>query len=104
LLEIFFGTIKINTVSRTGNVATVITTAAHGLTTGQPVTVYCSNNSFSTIGTVNVTVVDAITFTYITTGSGTIASTSATGTVIRSGIGKFHNHRITVWNRWCYNK
>jgi hypothetical protein len=85
------GTIKISQVSRTGNTATITTTAVHGLTTGMPVRIVCSNSQFTTIGTVNVTVVNTTRFTYTTTGSGTISSTSATGTVIRTGFGKFHN-------------
>lgn len=85
------GTIKISQVSRTGTTATITTTAAHGLSTGQTARIVCSNSSFTTIGAVSLTVVDAITFTYTTVSSGNIATQSATGTVIRLGFGKFHS-------------
>lgn len=85
------GTIKISQVSRSGNTATLITTVAHNLSTGAQVRIVCSNSQFTTIGVVTITQVNATTFTYTTTGSGTIALQSATGTVILPNIGKAHS-------------
>jgi hypothetical protein len=76
-----FGTIRIATLARSSNVATVTTVNPHSLTTGNTVEIDSSVDSFNTVGTVSVTVVDSNTFTYSNTGADfTIAS--ATGTVI----------------------
>lgn len=71
--------LNISSVSRTTNVATITTTAAHGLSTGNRVTIDCSNSSFNT-GTTSITVTGLTTFTYSNTGSD-LGSTSASGTV-----------------------
>jgi hypothetical protein len=86
-----FGTIRIASIARTGTTATITTTAAHGLTNGELVEISCSNETFSTIGTVSVSNVTTNTFNYTTVSSGNISSgTTATGTVIRPGIGRIH--------------
>jgi hypothetical protein len=70
----------ISNVSRTSNVATITTSAAHGLVEGDVVSIECSdttfNNSFVTLssGTTGSTIV------YPNSG-GDVASTAATGTV-----------------------
>jgi len=88
-------TLTISTVARNGsNVATVATTANHGLTNGDLVTVVCStDSSFSTTNSA-VTVVNATSFTYSNTG-GTAGTTAATGSVYVGAIG---NRLLTTAN------
>lgn len=71
---------SMSSVARTSNVATITTSANHGLTTGAVVTITeCSTSSFNTtMATITVTGVRA--FTYANTGI-TVATTSATGTI-----------------------
>lgn len=73
-----FTNAAIATVARSTNVATVTTTAAHGLTSTSKVKITCSNQSFDTVTT--VTVVNATTFSYSNTGSD-VTAVAATGTV-----------------------
>ena len=82
-----FGLIKVASVSRTSNVATVTTIDTHQLTTGNNVEIETSFNSFNPTGTVSVTVTGTNTFTYSNAG-GDVASTSTTGTVIRDNVGE----------------
>ncbi len=64
--------------SVTTNVATINTTAAHGLTTGDIVTV-SGSTGVTVDGTFKITVVDSDTFTYaITVGNGTITAATIT--------------------------
>ncbi len=85
-----FGTIRIASISRTGTTATITTTAAHGLTSSQQVEIACSNETFSSIGSVTITVTSPTTFTYTTVSSGAVATVAATGTVVVPNIGKTH--------------
>jgi len=77
----------ISTVARNGsNVATIVTTANHGLTTGDTVTIVCTSDSgFNTVNA-SVTVSNNTTFTYANTGAlvGTIAGS---GTVFIGATG-----------------
>jgi len=76
-----FGLLRISTVSRSSNTATIVTSTPHNLATGALVKVVCSIPSFSTISTVSITVVDATTFTYANV-SPSIITTPATGSII----------------------
>lgn len=68
------------TVSRNGaNVATIFTSANHGLNTGDRVTISCSDSSFNTYMSY-VTVTGLQTFEYDNTGS-LVSETPATGTI-----------------------
>jgi hypothetical protein len=78
-----FGNINIAAVSRSGNVATITTTSAHQLSTGESVTVRSSNETFNTATPTLVTVVNATTFTYSNVGTFVSPNTPATGRVIR---------------------
>jgi hypothetical protein len=78
-----FGTIRIQTVQRSGNVATITTTQPHNLTTNDLVTIRASIESFNTLGNVSVTVTGSNTFTYSNSGV-FVAPTTATGTIIRN--------------------
>ena len=67
-------TVSINNKARTTNVATLTTTAAHGLCTGMEITITGVDATFN--GTYTITAVPTTTtFTYTTATSGTIAST-----------------------------
>ena len=67
-------TVSINNKARTTNVATLTTTAAHGLCTGMEITITGVDATFN--GTYRITAVPTTTtFTYTTATSGTIAST-----------------------------
>jgi len=79
------GSIRIFSVARNANVATIVTVNPHNLATGNLVSVRCSFDSFATVNTVSITVVDSTTFTYSNTGSN-VTTTSATGSVT-TGIG-----------------
>lgn len=77
----------ISTVARNGsNVATIVTTANHGLTNGDTVTIVCtSDTGFNTVGAA-VTVTNATTFTYSNTGA-TVVTTAGSGTVFIGAVG-----------------
>jgi microcystin-dependent protein len=71
----------IATVARSGNIATITTTAPHEYDTGYIVSVVCANSTFNTAGTVAViTRIDPNTFTYSNVGT-SVTSTATTGTV-----------------------
>ena len=76
-----FGTIRIATLARSGNVATITTIDPHGLTTGNTAEIDSSVDSFNTVNAVSLTVVDNTTFTYSNTGAN-FSAAAATGTVI----------------------
>jgi hypothetical protein len=80
-----FGTIRIATLARSSNVATVTTIDPHNLTTGDTAEIDSSVDSFNTVNAVSLTVVDSTTFTYSNTGSN-FSAAAATGTVI-TGVG-----------------
>lgn len=72
--------LSISSVARNAsNVATITTTGAHDLVTGNIVSVSCSDNTFDTYSS-SITVTGFNTFTYSNTGS-TVSTTSATGTI-----------------------
>ena len=76
----------ISTVARNGsNVATITTTANHGLTTTDTVTIVCGDAGFNTVNAV-VTVITSTTFTYANTGA-TVVSTAGTGSVFIGATG-----------------
>jgi len=79
------GSIRILSVARSSNTATIVTINPHNLATGNLVAIRCSFDSFATVGTVSITVVNSTTFTYSNTG-GDISTTSATGSVA-TGVG-----------------
>jgi hypothetical protein len=79
-----FGTINIVQVSRSGNIARIVTEQSHQLTTGDTVEIKCSIETFNTATPVAVTVVNSTTFTYANTGTFVATSTAATGRVLRS--------------------
>jgi hypothetical protein len=79
-------TLIISTIARNGsNVATIATTIAHGLTSGDLVTVVCTSSTFSVLN-VSVTVVNSTTFSYSNTGS-ILSTISSVGTVYTGGTG-----------------
>jgi hypothetical protein len=72
-------TINVSTVSSSGTTITINTSSAHGLGSGQKVTIYgitLNNGLFN--GTYSVTVVDSDTFTFTAATSQTVSNTSAT--------------------------
>jgi hypothetical protein len=77
----------ISTVARNGsNVATIVTTANHGLTNGDTVTIVCTSDvGFNTVQTA-VTVTNTTTFTYANTGA-TVLTTAGSGTVFIGATG-----------------
>jgi hypothetical protein len=77
----------ISTVARNGsNVATMTTTANHGLTTGDTVTIVCgSDTGFNTVNAV-ATVTSLTTFTYANTGA-LVTTVAGTGSVFIGTVG-----------------
>jgi hypothetical protein len=76
------GQYSISSISRNTNVTTVVTTAAHGMTSGRSVTIAgVADNTYN--GTFNVTVTNSTTFTY--SNSGTNGSSSG-GTALDNTI------------------
>ena len=77
----------ISTVARNGsNVATIVTTANHGLTNGDVVTIVCTSDAgFNTVQTA-VTVTNLTTFTYANTGA-TVTTVAGSGTVFTGAVG-----------------
>ena len=69
--------------SKASGTATLVTTAAHGLQTGQYVTVKSVPDSTYNIDYVSVTRVDATTFTYAISDTTSESTTSSTGSVKR---------------------
>ena len=74
---------SIATVSRAANIATIVTSSAHGYITGDRVVVNCSTNDFDNFAGISITVVNSTTFRYANSGSD-VSATSATGTVAKS--------------------
>ena len=74
-------TLTIGSIARNGsNVATITTTANHGLTTGDTVTVVCGSDSTFDARNISATVTGLTTFTYSNTGS-TLLTTLSSGSV-----------------------
>lgn len=63
------GVYAVSTISRTSNISTVVTTAAHNLTTGDVVAITGVTNSTFNTTSVSVTVINSTTFTYANTGT-----------------------------------
>ncbi len=80
-------TVTISTIARNAsNVATIVTTSNHGLTTGDTVTVVCGTDvSFNTVNA-SVTVLSLDTFSYSNTGS-TVSTTASNGNVYIGAVG-----------------
>ena len=77
------GSVSISTVGRSTNVASIVTATAHGITTGDLVTVEVSgvtSTAFNTSMTVATRISDTA-FSYSNTGTDVGAGTGATGTV-----------------------
>lgn len=72
------GVYSISSISRTTNVSTIVTTAAHNLTTGDLVKVAGVTDTTFNIASVSVTVTNSTTFTYANTGTN---GSSSGGTV-----------------------
>lgn len=72
-----------STRERTSNVATIVTASAHGLTTGDLVTVSAmTDTTFNAVG-VEVTVTNATTFTYANTGTDVTSGSDTGGSVVQ---------------------
>ena len=84
-----------STRSRSTNVATVVTSTAHNLTTGDVVTIYgFADATFD--GTVTITVVNSTTFTYPNTGAFVSTTTDTGGTVTTGNEDNTENLRVTL--------
>lgn len=84
-----------STRSRSTNVATVVTSTAHNLTTGDVVTIYgFADATFD--GTVTVTVVNSTTFTYANIGAFVATTTDTGGTVTTGSEDNTENLRVTL--------
>jgi hypothetical protein len=77
------GTIKISSLSRNNNIATLVTATPHNLATypNNPIKIISSIDSFNTVGTVSFTIVNNTTITYSNAGDN-LAITPATGNVL----------------------
>jgi len=80
-------TALISTVSRSANVATITTSANHGLVNGDLVTVVCTTNASFDVQNVAVTVTGLTTFTY-SNAAANLGSTAATGEVYIGAVSK----------------
>lgn len=78
----YIDNVSISSITRTGGTATVTTSSAHGLATGELVTIYGAAQTAYNI-TATVTVTSSTTFTYTVTGAPT---TPATGTMLLNKI------------------
>jgi len=67
--------------ARSSNVATIVTDSAHGLTTGNIVSIFDCGDSTYDAEDVVVTVVNTTTFTYANTGTNETATTDTAGRV-----------------------
>ena len=84
-----------STRSRSTNVATVTTSTAHNLATGDLVTIYgFADATFD--GTVTITVVNSTTFTYPNTGAFVSTTTDTGGTVTTGNEDNTENLRVTL--------
>ena len=79
-----FTTFNISQIYRTSNIATVVTASAHGLVTGDKVTipsVAINNNAFAGFrGSYSITRTDSVTFTYTNTGANVTSVSLLSGT------------------------
>jgi hypothetical protein len=82
--------IPLATVSRSSATATIVTSVAHGLSTGQTISVYNTGTALDSDLNKVITVTNATTFTYTSGTTGTIGSTAATSAVITP------DYKITV--------
>lgn len=83
------------TRSRSTNVATVTTSAAHNLTSGDVVTIFgFADATFD--GQVTITVINSTTFTYPNTGSVVSTTTDTAGTVTTGNEDNTENLRVTL--------
>lgn len=73
-------TLIISTVARATSTATVTTTANHGLTTGDTVTVVCLGDTSFSANNVSVTVTSLTAFTYSNSGTN-VTATASSGSV-----------------------
>ena len=84
-----------STRSRSTNVATIVTSSAHNLATGDVVTIYgFVDATFD--GVFTVTVVNSTTFTYPNTGSFVSTTTDTGGTVTTGNEDNTENLRVTL--------
>jgi hypothetical protein len=74
---------NLSTVARSSNVATVVTTAAHQLITGDKVDINAVDNTFDE-NNVTITYISSTSFSYANTG-GDVSTKSDAGTCIKSG-------------------
>jgi hypothetical protein len=97
----------ITSITRTGTVATVTTTAVHGLTTGQIIIIAGATDALYN-GTYVITVVTTTTFTYTMTGTPAISPATGTITVVLPafeiyfGIRTYRDVGLDVYN-WKIN-
>lgn len=70
--------IPIATVTRSGTLATIVTSVNHGLATGQVVNINTTGTALDSDNAVTITVTNATTFTYTSGASGAIGPAAAT--------------------------
>jgi beta-mannanase len=83
----------ISTVARSSNVATIVTSAAHALITGDKVDISAVDTSFNEVN-VSITKVNSTTFTFANTG-GDVSSKSDAGLIRQAG---YHDTDFIKWN------
>ncbi len=89
------------TKARTGSTATITTSIAHGFTVGQTVGVSIGDADLD--GSWTITAVTSTTFQYTTTTSGTISSTSASGTAWTGDDKAQYQARVKVFSQAQYS-
>mgnify|MGYP003663998098 FL=1 len=92
-----------NSASRSrdaGNNATVVTSAPHGLTTGDYVTVTSFADVLYNLSNVQVTVIDETSFSYFNFGAAEAITADTTGRVDLAGLTQPRNYVFTYFTAW----
>jgi hypothetical protein len=83
-----------------GNTATIVTSAAHGLTTGDYVTTSSFGGTGYNLTNVQVTVIDATTFSYFNFGAAEAATADTAGRIDLAGVTGPRNYVFTYVTDW----
>jgi hypothetical protein len=83
-----------------GNTATIVTTAAHGLRTGNIITIEGMTTAGANGSNVQCTVINATTFTYFNPGPSVATTPDGTGTISLAGLTQARTYLYTWFTPW----
>jgi hypothetical protein len=83
-----------------GNIATIVTTAAHGLRTGNIITIEGMTTADANGTNVQCTVVNSTTFTYFNPGPSVSTTSDTTGTISLAGLTQARSYLFTWYTPW----